>query len=107
MKCLAYRTGVVMRAVCIPLSPVVRRADIPSPWLPIAATSATTTILRWVMRSALYNDWFMIASLTLVLLPRWSRLIGGRFIRRLVNVGEGGLFPSPDHKRVIFLDRSG
>lgn len=50
---LAFKTGVVARAVCTDVLSDISRDEIPKPATPIAATSATTTILRWVVRSAL------------------------------------------------------
>src|SRR3954452_19038209 len=50
------------RAVWVRPSSELVRALIPRPATVMPATSATTTILRWVERSALYIEWFMEGS---------------------------------------------
>src|SRR5580658_5881575 len=48
----------------------------------IAATSAITTILTWVARSAEWIEWFMAASRRL-----WRRLVGPTFTLGLFQAG--------------------
>src|SRR6266404_4118062 len=54
----------------------------PKPATAMPATSATTTIFRWVERSAECNEWFISASRRL-----YRRLIGDRSIPRLFHDG--------------------
>src|SRR3977135_2563303 len=54
----------------------------PKPATAMPATSATTTIFRWVERSAECNEWFISASRRL-----YRRLIGHRSIPRLFHDG--------------------
>src|SRR5665213_1279207 len=62
-----------------------------------AAARPITTILRWVVRSAVYIDQFMAASKVIAIrrsgLEKGSRCLG-------LNVGTGGGFQRPHHIRL-------